>query len=170
MVEERPLFASVARAITPTFLGFIGVLLLVTPVRLFEGGVPTPMFPLVVIFFWSIYGPGYVPSISTFLIGFFQDLMLGGPIGIWMVAYLLVQYLVITQRDYFLGRDQHVVWLGFAICGAGAGFLVWLTHSVLAGTWVPVVPLVMQMLVTIACYPIFAIVFAQLHRRVIIEQ
>lgn len=170
MDETRTILPVIARAITPTLLGLFGVLILVLPLRLFEGTVPTPFFPLIVIFFWSIYGPGYVPSISTFAIGLLQDLMLGGAIGVWMVVYLLAQYLVITQRDYFLGRDQHVVWLGFAIVSAGVGLLVWGQTCLLAGTWVPALPLAIQMIVTIACYPVIAIAFSHLHQRVIIEQ
>lgn len=170
MVEARTALPAFARAIAPTVLGILGVLMLIAPLRLFEGGLPTPLFPLIVIFFWSIYGPGFVPSFSTFLIGLFQDLMLGGPLGVWMVVYLLTQYLVITQRDYFLGRDQHVVWLGFAIICTGSGFLVWILNSLLAGNWVPVLPLLMQLLVTVAFYPVIAIAFSQLHQRVIVER
>lgn len=46
-----------AKSLAPTFLGFIGVLLLALPFRLFEGAVPTPIIPLVVIFSGRFTGP-----------------------------------------------------------------------------------------------------------------
>ena len=167
---ERSTLSLIARAIAPTLLGLLGVLVLATPLRLFEGSVPTPLLPLVVIYFWTIYGPGFVPSVSTFAIGLTQDLMLGGPIGVWTIVYLLTQYAVLSQRDYFLGREQHVVWLGFAITAFGAGLLVWGQMSLLIGSWAPIAPLGWQMLVTVFFYPVIAIAFSQFHRRVIIEQ
>lgn len=170
MDDARSLLPVVARAITPTVLGFFGVMMLALPLRLFEGTVPTPLFPLIVIFFWSIYGPGYVPTASTFLIGLLQDLLLGSPLGVWMIVYLLAQYLVISQRDYFIGRDQHVVWLGFGIVAFSAGAVVWGLTSLLEGIWVPVLPLTWQLVATVAFYPVIAIAFSHLHQRVIIER
>ena len=65
-------------------LGVFGVVILALPVRFFDGAVPTPIIPLVIVFFWSIYGPNYLPALSVFLIGLLQDLLTGGPA--WFVG------------------------------------------------------------------------------------
>ncbi|MGV6802513.1 MAG: rod shape-determining protein MreD [bacterium] len=153
----------------PVFLGLIGVLLLSLPVRLFEGHIPTPILPLIVIYFWSIYAPDYLPSWATFVIGLLQDLLLGGHPGVWAVVFLSTQYLILSQRDYFLGRDQFVVWIGFAMAAALAGIMLWLLISLLTGSWLVIMPLVWQILVTIAFYPLMAVIFSNLHQRVIVE-
>ncbi|MCI5045137.1 MAG: rod shape-determining protein MreD [Aquisalinus sp.] len=170
MIQPEQGFAGILRALTPTLLGFIGVLLLSVPLRLFEGTVPTPVFPLIVIFFWSLYAAEYMPSVSTFFIGLLQDLLLGGPMGMWAIAYLVTQYAMITQRSYFLGREQHVVWLGFLVAAIMAGTIIWLAMSIFAGNWMPVRPVIWQVLVTFAFYPVMAVAFSSLHERVIVEQ
>lgn len=158
-----------AKSLAPTFLGFIGVLLLALPFRFLEGWAPTPIIPLVVIFFWSIYGPDLMPSVGVFFIGILQDLLMGGPFGLWAVVYLVVQFIVLSQRSYFIGREQIVVLIGFALAAATASLMLWLVMSLMSGVLLPVVPLILQMLATVMIYPVFAAVFRELHARVLVE-
>lgn len=157
------------KAAAPTLLGLAGIIILALPIRLLEGWAPTPLIPLVVVFFWSIYGPDYMPPLSVFVIGLLQDLLTGGPLGLWAVVYLVTQYIVLSQRPYFLGREQKVVWIGFALAAAGASVILWLVMSLMSGVILPVGALVAQMLATVLIYPAFGIAFRQLHRRVLVE-
>ncbi|WDI32053.1 hypothetical protein PUV54_02465 [Hyphococcus flavus] len=157
------------RAMAPTILGVLGVLMLAAPIRLFEGAVPTPIIPLVIVFFWSVYGPDYMPSVSVFLIGLLQDLLTGGPLGLWPAVYLVTQFIVLSQRAYFLGREQKVVWIGFALASSLAGIILWLVMSLMSGVLLPMTALALQLLATIFIYPVFGIVFGELHRRVLVE-
>lgn len=161
--------ARLARAATPTLLGFFGVFLLAAPLRLFEGAVETPLLPLVVVYFWSLYSPGHLPAASVFSIGLLQDLLSGGPLGLWPAVYLVVQHVAISQQSYFLGREIRVVWLGFAVAAAGVSLILWLFMSLMSATLLPIGDLAWQMVTTTAVYPLFAIAFGNLHRRVIIE-
>ena len=63
--RAEQLFA-ILRSLTPTLLGVLGVIVLALPFRFFEGILPTPIIPLVVVFFWSIYSPDFLPSPSVF--------------------------------------------------------------------------------------------------------
>ncbi|WP_411816100.1 hypothetical protein [Hyphococcus sp. DH-69] len=157
------------KAITPTILGLIGVVMLAAPIRLFEGFAPTPIIPLVVVFFWSIYDPDSLPSFSVFLIGIVQDLLTGGPLGLWPLVYLSTQFIVMAQRSYFLGREQKVVWVGFGFAAAGAGLILWLVMSLMSGVLLPIWSLVLQLAATIMIYPLFGAAFSELHRRVLVE-
>lgn len=157
------------KAAAPTLLGLAGVIILALPIRLLEGWAPTPLIPLVVVFFWSIYGPDYMPPLSVFVIGVLQDLLTGGPLGLWAVVYLVTQYIVLSQRPYFLGREQKVVWIGFALAAAGASVILWLVMSLMSGVILPVGALVAQMVATVLIYPAFGVAFRQLHRRVLVE-
>ena len=161
--------ARVARAAMPTALGVFGALMLASPLRLFQGSVPTPLVPLVVVYFWSLYSPGHLPAASIFVIGLIQDLLSGGPLGLWPAVYLAVQYIALSQQSYFLGREVHVVWMGFAVAAMSVSVILWLFMSLLSGALLPIGGLVLQMLTTIAVYPVFAIAFGSLHRRVVIE-
>lgn len=157
------------KAAAPTLLGLAGVIILALPVRLFEGWIPTPLIPLVVVFFWTVYGPDYMPPLSVFVIGLLQDLLTGGPLGLWAGVYLVTQYIVLSQRPYFLGREQKVVWIGFALAAAGASIILWLVMSLMSGVLLPVRGLAAQMVATVLIYPLFGIAFRQLHRRVLVE-
>lgn len=157
------------KAAAPTLLGLFGVIILALPVRFFEGGIPAPIIPLVVVFFWSIYGPDYMPPLSVFFIGLLQDLLTGGPLGLWPAVYLVTQFIVLSQRSYFLGREQKVVWIGFALAAAGASLILWLVMSLMAGVLLPIRGLLFQMTATVMIYPLFGAAFGQLHRRVLVE-
>ena len=153
----------------PTLLGLFGVIMLALPVRFLEGAIPAPIIPLVVVFFWSIYGPDYMPPLSVFFIGLLQDLLTGGPLGLWPAVYLATQFVVLSQRPYFLGREQKVVWIGFALAATGASVILWLVMSLMAGVLLPIRGLLYQMFATVMIYPLFGVAFSQLHRRVLVE-
>lgn len=157
------------KAATPMLLGMFGVIILALPLRLFEGIGPTPIIPLVVVFFWSIYAPDYLPSVSVFFIGILQDLLTGGPLGLWAVVYLVTQFVVMSQRAYFHGREQKVVWLGFALVAGGVSLMLWLVMSLMSGVLLPIRTLFGQMAATVLIYPLFGIAFGRLHHRVLVE-
>ncbi|VAV98692.1 hypothetical protein MNBD_ALPHA05-1358 [hydrothermal vent metagenome] len=160
---------SLLKTVAPLLLGLLGVIILALPIRLFEGAAPTPIIPLVVVFFWSIYAPAYMPSVSVFLIGILQDLLTGGPLGLWAAVYLVTQFVVMSQRSYFLGREQKVVWLGFALAAASASLMLWLVMSLMSGGLLPVGGLLAQMATTVLIYPLFGIAFGEFHRRILVE-
>ncbi|MEM8770586.1 MAG: rod shape-determining protein MreD [Pseudomonadota bacterium] len=157
------------KAATPTLLGLFGVLVLSLPLRLVEGHLPTPIIPLVVVFFWSVYSPDYMPSPSVFIIGLLQDLLTGGPLGLWASVYLVTQFVVTSQRSYFLGREQKVVWLGFTLAAVSASLMLWLVMSLMSGVLLPLGGLLGQMAATILIYPLFGAAFRELHSRVLLE-
>jgi len=169
MGQRADSLSRIAKASTPTVLGLMGVLLLALPIRIAEGMIPTPMLPLVIVFFWSIYGPEYLPALGVFFIGLLQDLLIGAPLGLFPAVYLLTQYVVLSQRSYFLGREQRVVWIGFSFAAGSAGLILWLVMSLMRGEILPVGGLAAQIAATIATYPVFAAGFSHLHRRVIVE-
>jgi rod shape-determining protein MreD len=158
-----------AKAATPTVVGVVGVVLLSLPVRLLGGLIPTPMLPLLVVYFWAIFGPGYMPAYSVFLIGLLQDFLTGGPLGLWPAVYLFTQYVVSSQRSYFQGREMRVVWVGFAFAALAAAVIVWLVMSLMSGAVLPIDGLLAQTAVTIVAYPFFAKLFGSVHRRMILE-
>ncbi|MEM8988661.1 MAG: rod shape-determining protein MreD [Pseudomonadota bacterium] len=159
-----------ATALTPTIFGLLGALALAVPFRFFEGFAPTPLIPLFVVFFWSLYHPDYLPAPSVFLIGLAQDFLVGGPIGLWALVYLGVHGAVLTQREFFLGRTLGVVWTGFAFAATFAAVFAWIATSIYNGKTAVVSVLTTQMAVTILTYPLFARGFAHLHRRAFLDE
>lgn len=162
-------FPRLLKATAPTLIGLAGVLLLALPLRLFYDAVPTPIVPLIVVYFWSLYAPDYLPSPCVLGIGLAQDLLTGGPLGLYAAVYLVTQYIVLSQRSYFINREHTVVWVGFAFAAAGATLILWLATSLLAGAVLHPGRLILQMFITVLVYVPFSIAFSGIHRRVVSE-
>jgi rod shape-determining protein MreD len=169
MASRADVLVRIAGSATPAMLGFLGVILLASPVRLFGDSLPTPFLPLIIVYFWSLYSPGHLPAASVFFMGLLHDLLTGGPIGLWPTVYLVMQQIAISQQAYFLGREITVVAIGFAVAAFVVSLIIWLAMSLISATLLPLGGLLWQMLVTIACFPLFALAFGRLHRRVVIE-
>ena len=153
------------RAAAPAVAFLGGVILLAVPLRLFQGFVPTPILPMLVVFLYALYDPEGLPTPVIFAGGLLQDLLFGAAIGPWASVYLLVAYLVTTQRTYFLGRARDVVWIGFAVAATCGMVLLWAEMSLLSRAWQPVLPAAYQLLVTVILYPACAWVFFWLRAR-----
>lgn len=169
MATRADVLMRAGAAAMPALLVLFGVLLLAAPVRLFGGAVPTPVLPLIVVYFWSLYSPGHLPAASVFAMGLLHDLLSGGPIGLWPTVYLVMQQIAISQQAYFLGRELGVVSIGFAVATLVVSLIVWFVMSLMTATALPIGGLLAQMLATVVCFPLFAAAFGRLHRRVVIE-
>lgn len=134
-------------------LMLIGVLLLATPLHLFQGLVPTPFFPMIVIFLYGLDRPASLPPVVTFLMGLLQDMLFGNAIGPWASVYLLLHAAIIWQRSYFAGRDPVVLTTGFGAAAVAALFIYWAEMSILGGRPMPFWTLMGQALVTILVFP-----------------
>ena len=156
---------SVLASVLPALALVLAVLLLLVPLRLFQGYVPTPLLPFIVIFLYALYDPDALPAPVIFAAGLLQDLLYGGPLGVWPSVYLLSLYLVTGQRTYFLGRAPDVVWLGFGVVLLVAMLLLWAEMSILSGGWLPLWPAVYQFVITGALYPVGAYLFFYLRAR-----
>ncbi|MEL6378454.1 MAG: rod shape-determining protein MreD [Pseudomonadota bacterium] len=169
MAERAETISRFVTNSTPFVLGLFGVILLALPVRLAEGLIPMPILPLVMIYFWTLYEPEKLPASLVFVLGLLQDALGGGPFGLWSTVYLLVQFGVVSQRGYFLGRDTKVVWLGFAIVAVAAGIVVWLVLSLIARGLLPLTGISLQILVTICVYPVLGAGFGNIRRTVLLD-
>lgn len=143
----------------PTLAAVVGLLLYVTPVRILGIMVPMPLFPLMAIFFWAMARPQLMPPVVVFLIGLFQDLLTGGPLGLWAFAYLIGYAVMSTQADGLMGRSRGMLWMAF-------GFMVVLTlaAAALAGSLIAGDPpqwasLFAQGIATFLIYPVMSRLF-----------
>ena len=58
------------------------------------------------------------PSLA-FGLGLLQDLLSGTPLGMTPMIYVLVYWVVLTQRRFFLGTSFAMLWFGFALIAFG---------------------------------------------------
>ncbi|PHR59211.1 MAG: hypothetical protein COA47_09600 [Robiginitomaculum sp.] len=99
----------------PTLASLLGLLIYVAPIHMFGMSIPMPLFPLMAIFFWAMARPQLMPPFVVFAIGLIQDLITGGPLGLWSFSYLCAYTIMTTQSDAFSGRGAGMLWAGFGL-------------------------------------------------------
>jgi len=154
-----------AAAAIPALVALAGAILMALPVRLAGGAVPTPAIPILVIFYFAIRNPALLRSPAIFVVGLVQDLLTGGPLGVWALSYLAALYAVRDQREFFLGRDRAMMWLGAALASTVSGLTLWAMSSILSAQFAPPGPVAYQMAITALLYPLAALAFGAIERR-----
>lgn len=150
---------ALARHLTPFGLTLALVILGVLPLHVPGYERVVPLLPLMAVYHWSVHRPELLPAYAVFAIGLLQDSLGGAPIGVNAVVYLCVYGVVLSQRRFFVGKSFVIVWLGFAVVGAGAVGLSWLLVSAFNMTLVEPRAAVFQYLVTLGGFPLLAWAF-----------
>lgn len=108
----------------------IGALIYAAPLGVARFDAPMPWLPLLPVFFWGLLRPDLLRAVSAFAIGLFQDIVSGGPLGVWALTYLVAFAVIAPQRDALAGQTPSAVWIGFAlfvglaaVTAYGAGWL-----------------------------------------------
>ncbi len=157
----------VARSLFPFALALILVMAGMVPLRLPELSPIVPLLGLVAVYYWSIYRPDLMPGWAVFLLGLIQDLLSGGPIGVYALVFLLMSTAVGAQRR-FLGTGSFAfVWAIFLPVAGVAFFLMWALYCLNLDMLIDARSVTFQYLTTIAVYPCLAWLFAQAQRAIV---
>lgn len=148
----------------PSLTAVIFVLAGVVP-----AGVPgfssvTPLLSVIAVFFWVIARPVLMPPAAVFGLGLFQDVLSGGPIGLWALTLLLVQYLSLSLRQFLVGQSFVLIWVGFASIVAGAALLSWSTACIYYHVLLSPATVFVQAALTVLVYPVMAMILISLSR------
>jgi len=158
-------------AVIPMACGLAGVLIANIPVSVLGGLVPAPLFGLVPVYFWCLVRPDLMTPAVAFSIGFAEDILSGGPPGIWTLAFVLTYALVARQRDSFAGLSGLAAVLGFAaaaICACTLAYLTVAALNVLSGLHLPpLTPILGQLAMTVLFYAPSTLVVGWLHHKLV---
>ena len=151
----------------PLLIGLIACIAAIIPMRLPGDLEMTPLYPLMVVFFWGTHRGDLMAPAPIFCIGLFYDLLSGAPPGLWAMVFLGAHALAVTLRDTF-GRVLFSAWALFAVTCFAAVLLAWMLASLYDWTLVNPLPFAVQMLVTVGLYPFFGFAFAFVERRAVV--
>ena len=159
-------------ALTPLLCGLACVFIANIPVSLLDGLVPSPLLALVPVYFWCLVRPDLMTPTAALAIGFAEDVMSGGPPGVWTLSFVLAYALVARQRDSFAGLSGLAAVLGFAATSAFACAVAWITVAFLAfltpGLHLPpLAPMVGELAMTVLFYVPTALVVGWVHHRMV---
>ena len=153
-----------SRQLTPFLLTIFLVLLSAVPFQVPGLVQVMPLFSLIVIFHWGVYGAELLPAYAVFVIGFFQDALSGVPMGVHTMTYVLTYNVVLAQQRFFAGKPFYVVWLGFGLVSAGTTLLIWGLVSTLKGGVIDPRAVASQYVLGIGFYPLIAYLFSRWQR------
>jgi rod shape-determining protein MreD len=156
-----------ARGLWPFALTVLLVIASQIPLRIDALSPVMPAMALVAVYYWAVHRPDLMPLWAVFLIGLFQDLLSGGPLGVGIMMLLAVHAVVSAQRRFFASASFFLMWLIFALVAFGAQLFAWMLASALAGMVIQPRPAMFQVLMTIAVYPCLAWIFAQAQRSIL---
>lgn len=127
-------------------------------------GVIAPSLTLICVVCWSAWRAELLPFVAVFLIGLFEDLLRGTPIGLTALILLIAAGVVRSQAKALNGRPFGILWAVFGVVAFGAGAVQWLVLLLLMGGGVAPWPAVFQFLVTLAIFPPVAWMLLRLRR------
>ena len=87
------------------------------------------------------------------VLGLFDDILSGTPIGINGLVLTLVHWAVTSQHTFFRGKSFGVVWLAFSLLAPVAIVLIAALSFVVARAKIDPVVLLVQILLTVGLYP-----------------
>jgi rod shape-determining protein MreD len=153
-VSDR--LAQIARNGTPGLMVLILVLISLAPFNFPGSAQLMPPLALMAIFHWGIFRPDLLPGPLVFVLGLLQDILSGGPLGMWAAVFLIVHAVMAVQRRFFLGKKFVVEWLGFGLVATVVFLAIWLLGSAYVGDLVDPGLMLVQMVLTITFYPVMS--------------
>jgi rod shape-determining protein MreD len=144
----------------------LALLMVAAPVRL-PGGflVPLPNLPLMVIFIFAVRRPEFAPPWLLVLAGLAQDLLLGDPLGVWALAYLVAFTLARPRmKDATQRTLAGAITRFWAVC-LTAYTAAWAAGSLAIGAAAAPGGLVAEAVITMFLFPPAAWLFARRRER-----
>src|SRR5258707_434401 len=112
------------------------VLIANLPFSLTGGLLPAPVLALGAVYFWGLMRRDLMSPSVVLVLGLFEDLLSGGPPGLWAAGFLAAYTLIDRQRETFAGLAGPGALLGFVgamlLPGANAYFLATMIYLPLA--------------------------------------
>jgi len=152
-------------AVIPVTLATLGCLVANVPVSFLGGFVPPPLFALMPVYFWCLVRPDLIPPFWAFAIGLLEDVLSGGPPGVWAVAFVITYAAIDRQRDAFAGLSGFGAILGFATAAAIACASAYGVVALYHWHMLPLAPVMGELAMSVFFYIPALIVLGFIHRR-----
>ncbi len=137
-------------------LGFVvGVVLVFFALTNFDFGtlhISLMFLPVGAIFYWPVKSSYSLSLILIFLLGLFQDIVSGSPLGVWTLSYLCL-FMVAAS----IARTKHSFSKGLAGFAVSIGFifiLVYIFGYIALGQWPNISSLLTSAVATLITFPL----------------
>ena len=148
-------------AVTLIFCVLAGAIVLPLP----GGGVVGPSFTLIAVFYWVLRQPERTPMWLVFVIGVFEDLLFGAPLGSTALIFVITHWVVRHQQRLHVAAFG-AVWWGFAPYAACAALFHAALAVIEARQPIPIAPVAASIILTFAMFPLLTYPLSRLERLV----
>ncbi|MSP82016.1 MAG: rod shape-determining protein MreD [Alphaproteobacteria bacterium] len=139
--------------LAPLLTTFTAVLVGTMPLGIPFVGPVMPPLCLMTVFFWTIHRPQQFPRVATFGFGLVADALGGQAFGSTALILVVVQLLVSSQRRFFVGKHFALTWWGFLLVAPAAAMVAWFLNAAVHGAFVPLGPVLVQLVLTLVLFP-----------------
>lgn len=136
----------------PFLLAVLAAIISNIPISLFGGLLPPPLLAFMPVYFWCLVRPDLMPVPAALTVGILEDLLSGGPMGVWAASFVAAYALVDRERDAFAGLSGIGAILGFATATLLVLTTSFLIVAVVYGHVPPLGPLLLMAAITILLY------------------
>lgn len=140
----------------------LAALLDLSPLPNGSGSASMPSLAVCVLFFWTLARPDLLPGWLLLGVGIAVDLVAGLPPGPSAMGLLLGRQVALSMRRSLLSQRAAVIWAAFLPCAGAALGVRWLMTSLLLGHLFSLRTLVLEVALTLAAYPLAAILLGLL--------
>lgn len=154
-------------SLLPVLSAVFLVMLVNLPVTLTGGLFPAPLLALTAVYFWALVRPDLMPPYVVLFVGLLEDLLSGGPAGVWATGFIAAYALVDRQRENLAGLAGAAAVLGFAAAMALAAAATFVLTWIMFMRQPPLAPLLLASVFTTLFYPPIAVVLGWMHRRAV---
>ena len=121
--------AVAVRGAIPLMIGIVLAALTFVPFGVPDLNVMLPSLTMPLVYYWTLNRPETMPPFIAFLLGLWQDVLTGGPLGLNALLLVFMRGAVETQRPVFRTQSATVVWLAFGIISLVLALLGWAVAS-----------------------------------------
>ena len=154
-------------SVLPALSAVLLVMMVNLPVTLTGGLFPAPLLALTAVYFWALVRPDLMPPYIVLFVGLLEDLLSGGPAGVWATGFMAAYALVDRQRENLAGLAGIAAVLGFAVAMAVAATATFVLTWIMYMRQPPLAPLLLASVFTVLFYPPIAVVLGWVHRRAV---
>ena len=149
----------------PVALGILAVIIANFPVSILGGLVPPPLLVFMPLYFWAMVRPDLMTPFWAFVLGILQDLLSGGPPGVWAASFIAAYFLIDRQRDMLGGLSGIGAIAGFAVAALAACLTAFIIVGLYDWHVPPVAPMLLQLGMTVLFYIPAVVALGLVHRR-----
>jgi len=138
----------------PSLLLLLTVVMSGTPFFVPLQSMPQIYFSWMVVYYWSLFRPNVLPFILLFVAGLIQDIMVGFPMGVSALSFLLIRIVVTVCRRFITAHQFWVVWAGFAITTLTLVVMTWSIMNVFFDHHGDILAMFLMVLLNWIIYPL----------------